>query len=44
MKKNIPLALVVILVMCCVTHADSASYRDLYADTWVATDALDRRC
>jgi hypothetical protein len=41
MKKNISFAFVVILVMCCAVHAEE-NYRDLYADTWVATDALGR--
>ena len=29
----------VILGVCCAVHADETSHRDLYADTWVATDA-----
>lgn len=41
MKKNIPFAFVVILVVCSVVSAEE-NYRDLYADTWVATDALGR--
>ena len=34
-------------VVCCavnVLHAEDPDYRDLYPDTWVATDALGGPC
>jgi hypothetical protein len=39
------IALSFLLVVCCtlnILHAEDAGYRDIYPDTWVATDALGR--
>ena len=42
MKRNVPFVLGVILVICGTVHAEEIACRDLYADTWVSTDALGR--
>ncbi|HEO70701.1 MAG TPA: hypothetical protein ENN80_05510, partial [Candidatus Hydrogenedentes bacterium] len=42
MKKRIGLLGLVLFCMASATHSEEPSYRDVYPDTWVATDALGR--
>jgi len=42
MNKSICILSAILLASAGVGHADESDYRDLYPDTWVATDALGR--